>query len=174
MKRLFLGLGSNLGGREDNLQRAADHISEAGVHLLRASSTYETKPMYFTGQPLFLNLVLEGETDTFPRALLKRLKAIEHRMGRRRTVPNGPRLIDIDILFFGRFTVETPELVIPHPKLPERRFVLDPLAELAPDWRHPVNKRSVREMLAHVKEGGVCKVDFRVRLKPPLPSTVRI
>jgi len=174
MKKLFLALGSNLGDREDNLQRAVDRIAEAGVHLLRASSTYETRPMYLAGQPMFLNLVLEGETDGFPRMLLKRLNAIERDLGRRRTVPNGPRIIDIDILFFGRFIVDTPELVIPHPKLPERRFVLEPLAELAPEWRHPVNKRSMRELLAQHNEGGVRKVEFHVRLKPPLPSAARI
>jgi 2-amino-4-hydroxy-6-hydroxymethyldihydropteridine diphosphokinase len=163
MKKLFLGLGTNLGDREENLQRAVDRIAEAGVHLLRASSTYETKPMYLTGQPMFLNLVLQGETDSFPRILLKRLKAIEREMGRRQTVPNGPRIIDIDILFFGRFIIDTPELVIPHPKLPERRFVLEPLAELAPEWRHPVTKRTIRELLAQLPEGGLRKVEFRVQ-----------
>ncbi|MCC6363385.1 MAG: 2-amino-4-hydroxy-6-hydroxymethyldihydropteridine diphosphokinase [Bryobacterales bacterium] len=165
MKKLFLALGSNLGDREEHLQHAADRIAEAGVHLLRASSTYETKPMYLTGQPMFLNLVLEGETGAFPRMLLKRLKTIEREMGRRQTVQNGPRIIDIDILFFGRFIVHTPELLIPHPKLPERRFVLEPLAELVPEWRHPVTKRTMRELLAQLPEGGVRKVEFVVQLE---------
>ncbi|MDX1984929.1 MAG: 2-amino-4-hydroxy-6-hydroxymethyldihydropteridine diphosphokinase [Bryobacteraceae bacterium] len=153
MKKLvYLGLGSNLGDRAQNLRQAAELIAAAGVTPLRMSSTHETEPMYVTGQPMFLNQVMEGETEVFPRTLLKRLKSIEQAMGRKRTVRNGPRPIDIDILFYGSAVIRAPELVVPHPRMEERRFVLDPLAEIAPDLRHPITKKTVREMRAAVRD----------------------
>lgn len=166
MKTIYLGLGSNVGNREANLQEAVDRIAKAGITLLRASSVYETKPMYVTDQGMFLNLVLEGRTDGFPRLTLKRLQQIERTMGRKRVVDKGPRSIDIDILLFGRFVVDAAELVIPHPRMPERQFVLEPLAELAPNLRHPVSRKSIREMLKQLPEQGVRKVEFRVTLPP--------
>ncbi|HUQ90051.1 MAG TPA: 2-amino-4-hydroxy-6-hydroxymethyldihydropteridine diphosphokinase [Bryobacteraceae bacterium] len=164
MKKVYLSLGSNLGNREQNLQEAVNRIHAAGATVLRASSTYETAPMYLTAQPMFLNLVLEAETDVLPRMLLKRLQRIEKELGRRRTVANSPRPIDIDILFYSRFVITAAELVVPHPGIAERRFVLEPLAELAPDLRHPVSRRTVREMLAATSAEGVRKVRFAVSL----------
>ena len=148
MKTVYLGLGSNLGNREANLRRAIDRLNAGGVHVLRESPTYETAPMDVTSQPWFLNLVLEAETDLFPVQLLGRTSRIEIEMGRRRAVAKGPRLIDIDILLFGSAVVRTPKLEVPHPRMTERRFVLAPLADLAPELRHPQTRRTIREHLA--------------------------
>lgn len=164
MKTIYLGLGSNLGNREENLQTAVDYIAKAGVTVVRASSVYETKPMYVADQGLFLNMVLEGRTDGFPRMLLRRLQQIERAMGRKRIVDKGPRNIDIDILLFGKFVVTAAELIVPHPRMAERQFVLAPLSELTPDLRHPVLRKSMREMLRAVPEQGIRKVDFTVTL----------
>jgi 2-amino-4-hydroxy-6-hydroxymethyldihydropteridine diphosphokinase len=150
LKTVYIGLGSNLGDRLDNLARARDSLTAAGIGILRASSVYETAPRDVVDQPMFLNQVIEAETRLFPRQLLSRVQNIEHTMGRTRAIAKGPRIIDIDILLFGAFVIATPELEIPHPRMVERRFVLEPLAELAPELRHPVTKRSVREMLAKV------------------------
>ncbi len=151
MKQAFLSLGSNLGNRESHLLEALERLEPAGIHVLRRSSIYETEPQDMTNQPWFLNLVVEAETDLFPRLLLARIQAIELGMGRRRGVPKGPRPIDIDILLFGNFVIETRELQVPHPRMSSRRFVLEPLAELAPDLRHPANGKTVREMLSETQ-----------------------
>jgi 2-amino-4-hydroxy-6-hydroxymethyldihydropteridine diphosphokinase len=117
---------------------------------LRASSIYETAPRDVQDQPWFLNQVIECETDLFPRQLLARLQKIERAMGRKRTIAKGPREIDLDILLFGDVVMKAPDLEVPHPRLAERRFALEPLAELAPDKKHPGTRRTVREMLAGV------------------------
>ncbi len=106
-------------------------------------------------QPWFLNQVVEAETTLFPRQLLARLLRIEREMGRRRLVPNGPRVIDLDILLFGYLTIRAAGLEIPHPRIAERRFVLEPLAELAPGIRHPRNGRTIREMLSETMDQAV-------------------
>ena len=155
MNRVYLGLGSNIGDRGANLAIARDHIAAGGIQILRASSTYETAPREVIAQPWFLNQVIEAETALFPIQLLHRILKIERAMGRKRVAPKGPRVIDIDILLFGGAVVTAPELDIPHPRLAERRFVLEPLAELAPDLRHPVTLKSVREMLARVTDQSV-------------------
>ena len=160
-KRVYLGLGSNLGERERMLQEALDRLHCADLRIRRVSAVYETEPQELRQQPWFLNLVAEGETELFPLQLLRRTSAVEKALGRRRTVPKGPRAIDIDILLFGRFVVETPALTVPHPRLAERRFVLAPLADLAPDLRHPVLRRSIRELLAATKDQDIRKIPFR-------------
>lgn len=147
-KIVYLSLGSNLGDRERSLEQALDLIAQAGLKILRRSHIYETEPRDVRDQPWFLNLVVEAETDFFPKQLLARLQQIEHQLGRKRIQPKGPRTIDIDILLYGDSVIETDELVVPHPRLPERRFVLEPLAELAPDLRHPVTRRSIGEILS--------------------------
>jgi 2-amino-4-hydroxy-6-hydroxymethyldihydropteridine diphosphokinase len=152
---VYLSLGSNLGDRGLNLALARKHLEAEDVRILRASSIYETAPRDLTVQPWFLNQVIEAETSLFPRQLLHRVLKVERAMGRKRTAPKGPRVIDVDILLFGASTVSTPELDIPHPRIAERRFVLEPLAELAPDLRHPVMLKSVREMLAKVMDQAV-------------------
>jgi 2-amino-4-hydroxy-6-hydroxymethyldihydropteridine diphosphokinase len=148
LKQAFLSLGSNVGGREANLVEALQRLQAAGIHVLRRSSIYETEPQDLRDQPWFLNLVVEVETELFPRMLLARIQAIELGMGRRRQVSKGPRTIDIDILLFGKFVIATRELQVPHPRMSERRFVMEPLAELAPGLRHPVNGKTVLEMLS--------------------------
>jgi 2-amino-4-hydroxy-6-hydroxymethyldihydropteridine diphosphokinase len=152
---VYLSLGSNLGDRALNLALARKHLEAEDVRILRASSIYETAPRDLTAQPWFLNQVIEAETSLFPRQLLHRVLKVERAMGRKRTAPKGPRVIDVDILLFGASTVSTPELDIPHPRMAERRFVLEPLAELAPDLRHPVMLKSVRDMLAKVMDQAV-------------------
>ena len=148
MKQAFLSLGSNVGDREATLREALDRIQAAGIHVLRRSSIYETEPQDLPAQPWYLNVVVEVETELFPALFLARLQAIELGMGRRRDLPKGPRTIDIDILLIEDLIISTRELQVPHPRMSERRFVLEPLAELAPDLLHPVNRKTVREMLA--------------------------
>jgi len=155
LKTAYLALGSNLGDRAANLSQARQRIAAEGIQIVRESSIYETAPREILDQPWFLNQVIEVQTSLFPRQLLSRLKAIERALGRKRTVAKGPRMIDLDILLFGDFVISTADLEIPHPRMPERRFVLEPLAELAPDLRHPVTKQSTREMLKQVSDQAV-------------------
>ena len=147
MRGVYLSLGSNVGDRGENLRLAVERLVPAGVRVLRVSPVYETEPVDYANQRWFLNLVVEAETELFPMQLLARTGSIERDLGRVRTVEKGPRTIDIDILFYGRSVVKTERLEIPHPRVAERRFVLAPLADLAPDLRHPATHRSVREML---------------------------
>lgn len=149
-KIVYLSLGSNVGDRTRNLRAAIDELTLAGVAVRRVSSTYETAPLDLTDQPMFLNLVVEAETALMPRQLLARTARIERSLGRKRTVAKGPRTIDIDILLYGSSVINTIDLTVPHPRLAARRFVLEPLAEIAPDLRHPVTRRTAREMLADV------------------------
>jgi 2-amino-4-hydroxy-6-hydroxymethyldihydropteridine diphosphokinase len=146
-KTVYLGLGSNIGDREEHLRRAVEQLHGADLRIVRLSPLYETEPVEYTQQPWFVNQVAEAETGLFPMQLLARLGRVERAMGRVRGIPKGPRVIDIDILFFGRAVVRTSKLEIPHPRIAERRFVLAPLADLAPDLRHPETRKTIREML---------------------------
>jgi 2-amino-4-hydroxy-6-hydroxymethyldihydropteridine diphosphokinase len=147
LKTVYLSLGSNVGDREQNLREALERLEGPDLHVRRVSPTYETEPVEYTEQRWFLNLVAEAETELFPMQLLSRVGKIERALGRVRSVPKGPRTIDIDILLYGKTVVRSKELEIPHPRMAERRFVLAPLADLAPELRHPVTHRSVRQML---------------------------
>ncbi len=151
MKVVYLGLGSNVGDSETLLRSALDELNAPDLKLLRVSSIYETEPIGLREQRWFLNLAAEFETELFPKQLLHRIQKVEKELGRRRTVRNGPRTIDIDILLYGSFVVRTEELEIPHPRYRERRFTLAPLAELNPALRDPVTHRTVAEMLAGLK-----------------------
>ena len=150
MKTVYLSLGSNLGDRKSNLLRALQLLVSSEITVSRVSAVYETEPRDVAAQPWFLNIVAECATPLFPVQLLARLQKIEKELGRKRIMEKGPRTIDIDILLYGNFILNTPNLQIPHPRLAERRFVLDPLAELAPGLRHPVSRRSMRELAAAI------------------------
>lgn len=150
---VYLALGSNLGDRQQNIERAVALLSPR-VRVERLSSLYQTRPEGFREQPMFLNAVLRGRTSLSPQALLRRAKEIEEELGRRPSFPNAPRPIDIDILLYGDRVLDTPELVIPHPRLVERAFVLVPLMEIAPHLRHPGTGQAVAEMAARLRRAG--------------------
>jgi len=148
-----LSFGSNLGDGAAQLRRALEMLPGAGVQVTRVSPFYKTQPVEFSPQPWFANCVAEADTDLLPLGLLRRLKGIERALGRRPgSVVKGPRVIDIDILLFGEAVVKSAELTIPHPRLEQRRFVLVPLSEIAPEVRHPVTQLTVREMLTQTSD----------------------
>lgn len=151
---VFIALGTNLGDRQANLRAALDGLAPQ-VKLLAESALYETEPWGFADQPAFLNMVLHAATDLAPLALLEHLKTLESSLGRMPSFRNGPRLIDLDILFYDDLILETPALTIPHPRLHERAFVLVPLADLAPQLIHPVLGRSVAQLSEAVDRRGV-------------------
>lgn len=149
MATAFLSLGSNLGDRLGNLRRAVDKIEESGrIEAKGISPVYETEPVGRQDQGWFLNLVLRVQTSLEPLALLERLLSVEVGMGRTREKESGPRNIDLDILLYDDRTVDSERLTIPHPRMQERRFVLVPLAQIAPELVHPRLQKSVEELLA--------------------------
>lgn len=155
---VYLSLGSNLGDRTANLEAAMERLARLG-EVVGRSSFYETEPVEVAGaQPWYLNCVLAVRTGLDPERLLAEILALEQSMGRRRTQPKGPRTIDIDIVLFGELEVQTPELTIPHPGLRQRRFVLEPLAEIAPQAVDPASGKTASELLAELPAmGGVVR-----------------
>ncbi len=151
MKQVFLGLGTNLGDREEQIRRALQHLNARAIHISRLSPIYETEPEGFLDQGLFLNAVAEAHTLLTPRQLLTAIKEIEAAMKRKVTQKNGPRTIDIDILFYEHETIHEPGLEIPHPRLRDRRFVLAPLADLAPAWIDPVSQLTAAQLLERAR-----------------------
>lgn len=158
MKTAYLGLGTNLGDRAGNLRDAITRLASDECQIARESSVYETEPRDVPDQPWFLNQVIELKTTLFPLQLLLRVQRVEREMGRKRIVAKGPRLIDIDILLFGTAIVSAEGLEIPHPRMWERRFVLEPLAELVPELRDPRTKASIQRMLKAVAGQVVRKI----------------
>jgi 2-amino-4-hydroxy-6-hydroxymethyldihydropteridine diphosphokinase len=147
MKRVYLSLGSNLSDRQANLEKAVQQLGDNRIEVRRVSSLYRTEPVGYAEQPWFLNCVAEVITDLMPLQLVRRCQEVERELGRRPGPKNGPRLIDIDILLYENAVVHSPEVTIPHPRMAERRFVLVPLAELAPALEDPVSGLKIREML---------------------------
>jgi 2-amino-4-hydroxy-6-hydroxymethyldihydropteridine diphosphokinase len=157
MPTVYLALGSNLGDRSANLRTALAALPPK-VKVQTLSPIYETPPWGVTDQPAFLNMVLRGKTRLTPTNLLKYVKSLETSLGRLPTIRYGPRLIDIDILFYDDLVLDTPELILPHPRLHERAFVLVPLADLAPALVHPRLGKPVRELLRAVDTKGIVRI----------------
>jgi len=156
-KTVYLSLGSNMGDREENLRAAIDALPHAGVEVTRVSSFYETEPVDLREQPWFLNCVVEVETHFDAAMLLRALREIETKMGSKKLVVKGPRLIDMDILLYGLETIDSAELQVPHPRMHLRRFVLVPLAEIAPKAVHPRMKRTVKQLLEETPDGSTVR-----------------
>jgi len=149
---VYLSLGTNLGDRTANLKAAIAALPSTNFRVQKVSSFYETEPVDYLDQPWFLNCVVEGETDSQPMDLLRALRAIESLLGSKKAFAKGPRLLDIDILLFGDLSLDTPELQIPHPRMLERRFVLAPLAEIAPQLKLPQWTGNISELLTKTRD----------------------
>jgi len=144
-KTVYLSLGSNVGEKHLNLEQAIARLAKLGT-VSKRSAFYETEPMEITDQPWFVNCAVELETELMPKQFIAAVLEIEREMGRKRTKKKGPRTIDIDVLLFGKSIIEMKGLTVPHPAMHLRRFVLEPMVEIAPVVRHPVFKRSMREL----------------------------
>jgi len=155
MKTAYISLGSNVGDREQQIAAAVQGLGARGVRITKQSSIYSTEPVDVETQNWFLNCVVEVETELMPRQLLKALQEIENELGRRRMVRRGPRLIDLDILLYGSSVIRTQDLEVPHPRLIRRRFMLVPLAEIAPTLRHPVENKTIEELLSDTEDRSV-------------------
>jgi 2-amino-4-hydroxy-6-hydroxymethyldihydropteridine diphosphokinase len=156
----YIGLGSNLGDRAGNLSSAVRGLNEAGLEVVRLSSIYETEPFETFPQPAYLNMVAELSSSNLPtpEEVMDRLLEVERSLGRTREISKGPRSIDLDLLLFGNEIRDTESLKLPHPQLHRRRFVLVPLAELAPSLVHPSLKQTVRELLAGLEDTSTVKL----------------
>jgi 2-amino-4-hydroxy-6-hydroxymethyldihydropteridine diphosphokinase len=152
---VYIALGANVGDRAAAFARAIDEMNRAGLRVRRQSSLYATQPVGGPPQGWFLNAVVEVETDWMPLRVLHTLQRIERSLGRHRSVSNGPRTLDLDMLFYGTSIIRSRELEVPHPRLPQRCFVLAPLAELAPTLSHPAFHKTIAELLAENPDGGL-------------------
>lgn len=154
----YLFAGSNLGDRKANLERAFASLDEAGATPKRVSSYFETEPVGFRDQAWFLNVAIEVETRFTPSELLETCLAIESAQGRVRTFQDAPRILDLDILLYGDMVINDRRLVVPHPRMEQRRFVLEPLAQIAPDVPHPVLKKSIRSLLESCPDSSMVRL----------------
>jgi 2-amino-4-hydroxy-6-hydroxymethyldihydropteridine diphosphokinase len=157
-KTVYLSLGSNLGDRAKNLREAVAALHQEAIRVTSISSIYETEPVDYRDQPWFLNMAVEAGTELAPTALLQRLRGIEIRMGSKKLIAKGPRLIDMDILLYSDEAIDTPELQIPHPRMHLRRFVLQPLVEIAPRVLHPILGWTAAEMLARAPDKSAVRI----------------
>jgi len=148
MTTVYLALGSNVGDRQKNLDEAVHLLREAGLLITKLSTVYETEPVDYLDQAWFLNAVLEAETEIPAHDLLRQMRSIEAQMGSNKPFAKGPRLIDLDILLYGNETIHTSELQVPHPRMLTRNFVLVPLAEIAPNLKHPTWPATASELRA--------------------------
>ncbi len=163
----YLSLGSNLGDRLGNLRRACRALEGGAIRLGAVSSVYETEPVEFVDQEWFYNCVVEVETTLAPLELLEQLQAIERRFGRRREQPKGPRTLDIDLLLYGETVLQAERLVVPHPRMHERRFVLEPLREIAPTLRFPNSQKTIEQLFQELPDGSQVR-RIAAMLSPPL------
>lgn len=157
MIKVFIGIGSNLGNKEENIRKAIE-LTKEKCKILKISSLYETEPVGYKEQDWFLNCAVEIVTELNPHELLKFLLLIEKILGRIRTIKNSPRTIDLDILFYGDKIINENNLIVPHPRLHERLFVLEPLKEICPHFIHPVFNKSVNELHSLVNKLEVVKL----------------
>ncbi len=155
---VYLSLGSNVGTRAKNLHTAIAELAQVGLEVRRVTSFYETEPVDYLEQAWFLNCVVEAKTEVRAPSLLRSLRAIETKMGSKKLIAKGPRLIDIDILLYGQETIDAPELQVPHPRMTQRKFVLVPLAEIAPQLRHPSWSGTVKDLLARTSDRSVVRL----------------
>ena len=153
---VYLSLGSNVGEREVHLREAIARLQRVG-EIVSVSSFYETEPVDVTNQAWFLNCVVIVETKKSPEQVMAAILQIEHEMGRERLQKKGPRIIDVDIILFGDEIIHSTQVTVPHPAMQDRRFVLEPLAEIAPEARHPISRKTVREMLEALPAGQVVR-----------------
>lgn len=160
--QVFLSLGTNLGDRVENLKSALARLRNEQISIQRNSSVYETAPQDLEEQPWFLNMVVECRTRLFPLQLLAAIGRIERALGRDRAaaaVPKGPRVIDIDVLLYGSALIRTPELIVPHPRMLQRRFVLAPLLEIAPELNDPLTGMALRDALAATSDQAINRLN---------------
>lgn len=155
MSIVYIGIGSNLGDREKNCSRSVDLLEKNGIVIRQESSLYETIPWGLRDQPLFLNMVIEVETELKPQELLELLKNVEIEVGREKSSRWGPRIIDLDILLYDDITINEETLTVPHPYLHKRDFALIPLCEIAPDVKHPVLQLTMRELLQMLRNKSI-------------------
>ena len=158
LHQVYIALGSNVGDRAAHFELAIEALGKF-VMVTERSPIYETEPWGYYDQRDFLNQVVGGETDISPNDLMRQLKIIERDLGREKNFTNGPRVIDLDLLFYDQLVIETATLTIPHPRMRGRAFVLRPLADLDPDLRHPVYELTVSELLAETDQGGINPFD---------------
>lgn len=157
MNNVFIGIGSNLGDKEGNIRKAVDFLKEK-CNVIKVSSLYKAEPIDYKDQDMFLNCVIHIKTDFSAKDLLVFLHSIENRLGRERNIVNGPRTIDLDILFYDALVLNDTNLIIPHPRLHERKFVLVPLVEITPDFMHPIFRKSVTELLSELDGEGLVEL----------------